>query len=125
MKTLRLFCFLALATATLGLTACSDDGDGGEVDAPPANNPPVAAFTMTPDCTVDQTTVITFASTSTDPDGDELTCSWTFTSGTPDASTECTQDVTFPSVAPYDVTLTVSDPLGGQASTSMQIAPCP
>ena len=124
MKTLRYVCFLALTTATLTLGACGDDGDGG-VDAPPLNNPPVASFTMTPDCTVDSTTVINFVSTSNDPDGDPLTCAWAFTSGTPDASTQCTQDVTFPSVAPYDVTLTVNDGRDGQASATMQIAPCP
>lgn len=126
MKRLSLFCLLALTTLTLALGGCSDDGDAPPVDAPPPNNPPEASFTMDPDCTTDDTTQITFTSTSMDPDGDPLTCVWTFTSGTPDSSTDCTtMGVTFPSVSPYNVILTVDDGNDGMGSTSMQIAPCP
>ena len=99
------------------------------VDARPdarPNIPPIASFTMDPDCTTDDTTQITFTSTSTDGDGDPLNCSWTFTSGTPDNSAACTTGgVTFPSVSPYNVILVVDDERGGQDATTMQIAPCP
>lgn len=126
MKKLSLLCMLGLVALSVTLAACGDDGDEPQIDAPPDNSAPVASFTMDPDCTTDQTTEVTFTSTSTDADGDNLTCSWTFDSGTPETSAECTtMGVTFPSAAPYDVTLTVDDGNDGQATATMQIAPCP
>ena len=68
---------------------------------------------------------VIFTSTSTDADGDALSCSWTFNSGSPGNATDCeVSGVTFPNAAPYDVTLSVDDGNGGQASATMAIAPC-
>ena len=127
MKTLRWICLIGLTTLALAASGCGDDGSDGDpqVDAPPGNGEPTATFTMTPDCTSAATDEITFTSTSTDPDGDTLTCDWVFGSGTPSSGSECTVDgVTFPNAAPYPVTLTVQDGNGGEATTTMNIGPC-
>ncbi|MGB0911081.1 MAG: Ig-like domain-containing protein, partial [Nitrospirales bacterium] len=51
-----------------------------------------------------------------------LSCSWTFSSGSPATSNDCTASgVTFPSVAPYDVTLTVSDGNGGTDTQTIHV----
>lgn len=133
MKTLLRCSAISLAALTLSL-GCGDDGGdgGGEADAAPDtadasgdNAAPAAAMTFDPECTDSDATVVTFASASTDADGDTLTCSWTFASGTPSTSTECEGvEVTFPSVAPYDVTLTVDDGNGNTDAVTESIAPC-
>lgn len=123
--------------AVLALGACGDDGGptpdaaassdaaGGGADAPTGNQNPVASFTMSPTCTSSVNEEITFTSTSTDPDGDTVTCSWVFNAGTPGTSAECTATgIKFPNVAPYPVTLTVSDGNGGTATAEMSIGPC-
>ena len=120
--------------SVLFLAACGgDDGDGNptpdanaNADADPNNTAPVASFTFTPDCTSSGQDPISFTSNSTDVDGDTLTCSWTFSSGTPGSSTDCSvTGVTFPNQAPYPVTLEVDDGNGGTNSTMELIAPCP
>jgi len=80
---------------------------------------------MTPDCTSSSAPQVTFRSTSPDPDQQQLSCSWVFGSGNPGASTQCTvEGVTFPNVAPYDITLTVEDPDGHTDVASGTIEPC-
>ena len=50
----------------------------GLTETPTQNQEPVASFTMTPEDGITTTTEITFTSTSTDPDGDEITdTEWT------------------------------------------------
>ena len=100
-------------------------GDGGSGGTMMPNNPPNASFTINPPCTSSSMAQITFTSTSTDLDGDNLTCSWVFSSGTPSTATTCVvTGVTFPNIAPYPVTLTVSDGTAIDQAT-MNIAPCP
>jgi PKD repeat protein len=111
-------------TVTLG-TGCGDDDGGPTIDAMTGGGgAPTASFTMDPDCTSSSSTEVTFTSTSTDPSDLALTCAWTFASGTPLNSTECTvTGVTFPNAAPYTVTLTVNN--GTESATATQsIGPC-
>lgn len=110
-----------LAVFTLMVCACGDDG-GGDASS---NGPPTAAFTMDPTCTSSSTDPVTFQSTSTDPDDDELSCAWTFAGGTPGSATQCVvTGITFPSVASYEVVLIVDDGKGGTDSIRMPVAPC-
>ncbi len=109
-----------------------DDDDGGGSAAPAAtqapaaaNGAPVAAFTAEPTCTTSNSTAVTLTSTASDPDGDALAHSWDISSGNPSsATTEVLSGVTFPNIAPYPVTLTVTDPAGASDSATMSVAPC-
>jgi hypothetical protein len=116
-----LFVFVGI----VALSACGGDDDP-KPDASSGNNTaPVASFTINPTCTNSSSDQITFTSTSTDADGDTLSCSWVFNSGNPGTGNDCTVDgVTFPNVAPYDVTLTVDDGKGGTDTATMSIGPC-
>jgi hypothetical protein len=107
-------------TSASNTSAASTSGSGGSVPGAP-----MASFTMNPTCTMSSTDPISFTSTSTDPEGDTLTCSWVFSSGTPGTGDMCSvSGVTFPNFAPYTVTLTVSDGTNSDMA-SMQIGPCP
>lgn len=125
LRSFRMILMLGLASSALALSGC-----GGDDDDPPdamggGNADPVAMFTMTPDCTTSNTTPVTFTSTSTDADGDTLTCSWTFASGTPSSGNTCeVTGVTFPNAAPYQITLGVDDGNGGTDSLQMTLSPC-
>jgi hypothetical protein len=111
--------------AGLALFGCGDDGgdDGGGG----MGDSPTADFTANPDCTSSAATEITFTSTSSDTeDGTDLDCSWSFESGTPGSSTQCTvTGVTFPHVRPYQVVLTVTDSDDNTDSFSINIPKCP
>ena len=136
-----------IAVVVLGaafLAACGDDDDAGGATAAPTatraatvaatataspspagNRPPVASFTMVPSCTTSSSTEVTLTSTSTDPDGDELSYAWDIRSGTPSTATgPVVTGVTFPNVAPYEITLTVDDGNGGADSAGMIMGPC-
>lgn len=77
------------------------------------NNPPVANFTWTPETPVINQTV-KFTSTSTDPDGDELTFTWDFGDGS-DLSSEENPTHIYTTNNTFTVTLTVND---GKTSNS-------
>ena len=84
--------------------------------SPTANHLPTADFTFQPKGVArgdNNQTVITFTATASDPDGDPLTFEWRFSSGTPSTATGQVATTTFPGLAPYAVTLTVSDGRGG------------
>ena len=118
--------------APYGVTLTVSDGKGGEAtvthtvpltDAaePGANNPPTADFTWDPAAVPrgdNYTTPFTFTATASDPDGDELSYEWQITGGNPGTATGRVVEVFFPGVAPYGVTLTVSDGKGGEAIVS-------
>lgn len=100
---MRSFHLLAFAAAIAAVgTACGGDNNGSG----PSNNAPTANFEP-PVCTE---LSCTFTDTSTDPDNDLASRSWTFEGGTPATSTAATQVVTFAAVGiSYTVTLTVTD----------------
>ena len=135
----RWWVIAALASVLALAAACGDDGDdegdaNGAPDATPtaaatqsgpANQPPTASFTAEPSCTSSNSTEVTFTSTSTDPDGDELSHSWDIRSGNPSSATgQVVSGVTFPNVRAYPVTLSVDDARGGTDSATMNMAPC-
>lgn len=110
--------FILLAAA--GMIGCDSDesGDGA----------PTASFTASPTSVPagdNHETVVTLdGSASSDPDGDVLSYAWVapmgrYVGGT-SASSEIAQ-VTFPGSAPYDVTLTVTDPDGNSDTASVTV----
>ncbi|MEN8145685.1 MAG: PKD domain-containing protein [Gemmatimonadota bacterium] len=117
------------------VTLLVSDGNGGSDSAEitiglsgSANVAPTAAFVATPTTVPagdgNMTIVTLDASTSSDPDGESLTYSWTVPSGTFEAGTDANSEiaqVTFPGAAPYTVTLVVDDGNGGTDSTSFTI----
>ena len=102
---------LAAAIAVAG-GACGGDGDGG---GGPSNQDPVADFTF--ECTLLD---CTFTDASTDADGTVTSWSWNFDDGS-DAVT--TEDAThsYTAANTYDVTLTVTDDDGADASVTKQV----
>lgn len=84
--------------------------------AKPVDLPPVASFTAT----ATGLQVALDASASTDPEGQALTYSWNFGGGQP-AGTGRTASATYAAAGTYDVTLTVRDPGGNEASTTTPV----
>ncbi|GIG60374.1 hypothetical protein Lfu02_47460 [Longispora fulva] len=88
-----------------------------------ANRPPVASFTAVPDHGPAPLTVSFDASGSTDPDGDALTYQWDFQNdGTVDA-TGVTAGFTYATPGDRTAKLTVTDPGGASASTTLVVHP--
>jgi len=89
------------------------------------NQNPQADFTYSPTNPPPGTPVEFDASASSDPDGDSLTYEWDWTSdGTYEASTsdpDTTTNHTYDSDGTYDVTLRVSDGLGGSATYTQAV----
>lgn len=122
-------------TAPYDVTLVVEDGQGASDAASvtiglsePTNDPPTAVIvadpTSVPANDGNQTVVTLDGSDSSDPDGDDLTFSWsvqngTFVNGT-SASSEIAE-VTFPGTAPYPVTLTVDDGNGNQDTAQTTI----
>jgi PKD repeat protein len=78
------------------------------VTAAPVNHVPNAEFNWTPASpSVGQN--VHFTSTSTDPDGDSLSCAWDFDADGFTDSTSCVADYMFTTPGDHAVTLTVSD----------------
>lgn len=122
MQKLSQLILAGLLLVTVSAVGCGGDDTG---DGSGSGDPPVASFTFNPDCTMSNSDVITFTSTSTDTeDGSSLECSWLFSNGTPSSSASCTAMVTFPNLNPYNITLTVTDSDGNSNSFSDQIDRC-
>jgi PKD repeat protein len=103
-----------MAALSLVGAACGGDDDGG-----PSNTAPTATFAA-PTCDV-ATLTCTFTDGSTDADGTIASREWTFENGDPAESTEATQAVTFTSVGPHTVTLTVTDNEGATDDVSQEV----
>ena len=115
---------LLVPLAAVVMAACSDDDD----PTGPDNQAPVARIEASP-LTVpagdaNQTVVTIDASESSDPDGNQLSYSWTVPNGTfvnGTTASDAIIEVTFPGTAPYVVTVTVSDANGGTDSAQVTI----
>ena len=86
----------------------------------PKTEPPVAAFTLTPNTPVAGQPIAFDASGSSDPDGTIVKYSWEFGDGTP-LATGATVTHTFTAPGTYTVTLWVTDDAGLVDSLPMQI----
>ena len=102
---------LAAAIAVAG-GACGGDGNGG---GGPSNQDPVADFTSA--CTLLE---CTFTDASTDGDGTVESWSWNFDDGSDAVTTEDAAH-TYAAAGTYDVTLTVTDNDGADASVTKQV----
>jgi PKD repeat protein len=80
-----------------------------------SNTDPVAQFTATPAAGVAPLDVWFDASTSSDPDQDDISCLWTFGDGAVGTGVTCTHR--FTDAGTYRVELTVDDGWGGVAET--------
>jgi PKD repeat protein len=101
-----------MAALSLVVAACGDDNGNGN-----GNNDPVAVIGE-PTCTL---LVCTFTDASTDSDGSISSRAWTFENGTPAASTEQTEEVTFGAAGTWTVTLTVTDNEGATADATREV----
>ncbi|NQU79669.1 PKD domain-containing protein [Candidatus Woesearchaeota archaeon] len=86
-------------TTSMGLVVLPEGGD---------NQAPEASFEWSPE-NPEVGENVTFESTSSDPDGDALTCEWDFDADGWTDSTDCTAEWAFDDIGNYVVTLTVSD----------------
>ena len=103
---------IAVGLAVVGI-AC-----GGE------NTPPTADFTFDPPAVArgdNFQTEVVFTATASDLDGDRLTYEWKFKSGRPATASGPVATATFPGVAPYLITLTVSDGKGGEVTVTKTV----
>ena len=115
---MRRYCGLAVALAALAMAGCGGDDDGGGNG--PDNTAPVAAFTL-PACVVNTACAFTDASTDADGAADITTRAWTFENGTPGTSSDANPSVTFSTVGPNTVTLTVTDAAGESNTLSQEL----
>jgi hypothetical protein len=105
-------------------------GTGGSLGIGPSlgrvgtNEPPVASFTVSPQCISDVQTQVTLASSSVDLDGDSLSCSWAVPGAIPATSEDCAVTVTFSEPNESPVVLFVDD---GERVSSAEatVEPCP
>jgi hypothetical protein len=104
--------------ATAGTGAAGALGIGGSLGGVGTNLSPVASFVASPPCISEIQTTVTLASSSVDPDGDPLRCSWVLPDATPNSSEDCMVTVTFFNAVESEVQLLVHGVTG-------TIARCP
>jgi PKD repeat protein len=123
--------YQAGGTYSVKLTVTDDDGDSTSVTKPvtvttppPANVPPTAAFTATPN----GLQAAVNGSSSTDTDGTIAAYSWDFGDGSTDLVTTATANHTYLAAGTYSVTLTVTDNQGATGTATHPVtvtAPAP
>lgn len=108
--------FLATAlTAVVSLHGCGGSGGSG----PPPNRPPTASFTATPASGPPPLSVTLDASASRDSDGSIRTYAWDLGNGS--TGTGRTVDYTYEDSGAFEVSLTVTDDDGAQASATNEV----
>lgn len=117
--------YTAPGTYTAVLSVADNAGAVGQASttvtvASPQNQPPVAAFTSSPNGGVSPVDVTFDASASSDPDGTIVSYSWTFGDGSPAASGKTTVH-TYSTAANHVADLTVTDDKGASARASQVI----
>ncbi len=117
--------YTAPGTYTAVLSVADNAGAVGQASttvtvASPQNQPPVAAFTSSPNGGVSPVDVSFDASASSDPDGTIVSYSWTFGDGSPAASGKTTVH-TYSTAANHVADLTVTDDKGASARASQVI----
>ncbi len=101
--------------AVVSLQGCGGSGGSG----PPPNRPPTASFTVTPASGEPPLAVTLDASASRDGDGAIRTYAWDFGDGSTGAGR--TLDHTYEDSGAFDVSLTVTDDDGAQASATNEV----
>ena len=101
--------------AAVLLHGCGGSGGSG----PPPNRPPTASFMVTPASGPPPLAVTLDASASRDSDGSISTYAWDFGDGS--TGTGRTVDYTYEESGAFEVSLTVTDDDGAQASTTNEI----
>lgn len=104
------------------ITLSLSDGYGGSAAVTKSvyvNTAPAASFAFSPG-RPNEGQNATFTSTSSDPDGNPLSCSWSFSDGT--TASGCSVGKVFNSGGSRSATLTVSDGFGGSNSSSQGFA---
>jgi PKD repeat protein len=103
--------------AMAALSACGGGGGGG--GGAPANQPPVASFTVSPTSGDAPLTVTFDAAASSDPDGSITSYDWAFGDG--GASTGVTTSHVFAAAGTFTVTLTVRDDDGAAGAATRNV----
>lgn len=106
--------------AAVALQGCGGGGSGGSGGSgPPPNRPPTASFTATPASGPPPLAVTLDASASRDGDGSISTYAWDFGNGATGAGR--TVDYTYEDSGAFEVSLTVTDDDGAQASATREL----
>jgi PKD repeat protein len=110
---------IVATAATIHLSCGGGDGDDSAT-GPSSNAAPSGSFTITPGTVaLMATTVLTFAATGSDPDGDPLTYSWDFGDG--QVGSGQTVQHSFASAGSLTVTLTIRDNSGATGTSSRTV----
>ena len=115
MQTRSGFLFTTTLIAAVSLQGCGGSGGSG----PPPNRPPTASFTATPASGPPPLDVTLDASASRDSDGSISTYAWDFGNGS--TGTGRTVDHTYTGSGAFEVSLTVTDDDGAQASATDEV----
>ena len=110
---------LAVAVQTFDSAPIRVALDNFTLTPPPANQPPVASFSHSPECPGVGETVTFDASASTDSDGTIVSYAWSFGDGTSDTGTTALHSFAAPLT--FLVTLSVADSDGATDSVSQLI----
>ncbi|HET9666363.1 MAG TPA: PKD domain-containing protein [Desertimonas sp.] len=111
--TITAVCHLQTATTTIVVGDIVEPPPVLPPTVPPTNQPPTARFTFT---TLDL--VVSYTSTSTDPDGTLVEHNWSFGDGSGTVGNELAPTHAYAAAGTYTTTLTVTDNQGATGSVS-------